>query len=66
MASTINVDVSHHTIAALAGESILAVAFFGCGFISLDCQVVMGNLEFLMGRFGVQLEWLTCGEKTSF
>lgn len=58
MTATVNVDVSHHTIAALAGEAVLAVAFFGRGFVPLHCQVVVGHLQLLVGRLGVQLERL--------
>lgn len=58
MAPAVNVDVAHNTIAALAAESLLAVTFLGCGLISLHRQIVMGDLQLLVGRFGVQFEWL--------
>ena len=41
VSTTVNVDVSHHAVAALAAEALLAVAFFGRGLITLHCQVVM-------------------------
>lgn len=58
MTATVDVDVSHHAVAALAGEALLAVAFLGCGFIPLHCQVIVGHLQLLVGRFGVQFKWL--------
>lgn len=59
MTTTINEDISHHAVAALAGETLLAVAFLGGGFIPLHCQVVVGHLQLLVGGFGIQLERLT-------
>lgn len=58
MTTTVDIDISHHTIAALAGEPLLAVAFLGRGFITLHRQVIMGHLQLLVSRFGVQLERL--------
>lgn len=58
MAAAVDVDVAHHAVAALAGEALLAVAFLGRGFVPLHRQVIVEHLQLLVGRFGVQLEWL--------
>ncbi len=58
MTTTVDVDVSHHAVATLAGETLLAVAFLGRGFVPLHCQVIVGHLQLLVRRFGVQLERL--------
>lgn len=50
---TVNIDISHHTIAALAGETVLAVAFLRCGFIPLHREVIVWHLQLLMSWFGV-------------
>lgn len=65
MAAAVYVDVSHHTIAALAAETLLAVALLGRGFVSLHCQVVVGHLQLLVGRFGIQFEWLALKKRRS-
>lgn len=59
--AAVDVDVSHHTVAALAGEAVLTVAFLRRGLVSLHRQVVMGHLQLLVGRFGIQLERLAVG-----
>lgn len=58
MTAAVDVDVSHHAVAALAGETLLAVAFLGRGFVPLHCQVIVGHLQLLVGRFGIQFERL--------
>lgn len=58
MTTAVNVDVPHHAVAVLAGETLLAVAFLGGCFVPLHCEVIMGHFELLVGRFGVQLERL--------
>ena len=58
MTATVDVDIPHHAIAVLAAETLLAVAFLGRGFVPLHCQVVVGHLELLVGRFRIQLERL--------
>lgn len=58
MASAVDVDVGHNTVAALAAEALLAVALLGRGLIPLHRQVVVGDLQLLVGRFGVQFERL--------
>lgn len=58
MAPAVDVDVANNTIAALAAEALLAVALLGRGLIPLHRQVVVGDLQLLVGRFGVQFEWL--------
>lgn len=59
MTPAVDEDVSHHAVAALAGEAVLAVAFLGRAFIPLHRQVVVGHLQLLVSRLGVQLERLT-------
>lgn len=58
VAPTVDVDVPHHAVAALAGEALLAVALLGRGLVPLHRKVVVGDLELLVGRFGIQFEWL--------
>lgn len=58
MASAVDVDVAHNAVAALAAEALLAVALLGRGLIPLHRQVVVGDLQLLVGRFGVQFERL--------
>lgn len=65
MASAVNVDIAYNAIAALAAESLLAVALLRGCLIPLNRQVVMGDLQLLVGCFGVQFKWLAYldGEK---
>lgn len=58
MTPAVDIDVSHHAVAALAGEPVLAVAFLGCGFIPLHCQVIVRHLQLFVSRLRVQLERL--------
>lgn len=58
MAAAVDEDVAHHAVAALAGETLLAVGLLGRGLVPLHRQVVMGDLQLLVSRFGVQLERL--------
>lgn len=58
MAAAVDVDVPHHAVAVLAGEALLAVALLGRGFVALHRQVVVGHLQLLVGRLGVQFEGL--------
>lgn len=65
MATAVDEDVPHHAVAALAGEAILAVALLGRGFVPLHRQVIVGHLQLLVGRFGIQLERLAWGRRAS-
>lgn len=38
---TVNIDVPHYAVAALAGEPILAVAFLGRAFVSFHREIIM-------------------------
>lgn len=58
MTAAVDVDVSHHAVAALAAETLLVVALLGRGFVSLHCQVIVGHLQLLVGGFGIQFKWL--------
>lgn len=59
MAPTVDVDISHHAIAAVAGESVLTVALFGWRLVPLHRQVVVGHPQLSVSRLWVQPEWLT-------
>ena len=58
MTATVDEDVPHNAVATLATKTVLVVAFLGRGFVPFHCQVVMGYLELLVGRFGVQFKRL--------
>lgn len=53
MAPAVDVDIPDDAVAALAGEPLLAVAFLGCGFVSLHCQVIVGHPQLLVSGFRV-------------
>lgn len=66
VASTVNVDIAYNAIAALAAESLLAVALLGGRLIPLHSQVVVGDLQLLVGCFGVQFEWLAYFDRSKW
>lgn len=64
VAPAVDVHIPCDAVAALAGEAVLSVALLGQRLISLHCQVVMGDLQLLVGGLGVQLEWLAWTKRT--
>lgn len=58
MAPAVDEDVSHHAVAALAGEALLVVGLLRRGLVALHRQVVVGHLQLLVGGLGVELERL--------
>lgn len=66
MAPTIDVDVSHHAVAAVAGESVLTVTLFGRRLVPLHCQVVVGHPQLSVSRLWVQPERLTFEKSVLF
>lgn len=63
MAPAVNVDVSHHAVAAVAGEPVLTVALFGRRLVPLHRQVVVGHPQLSVSRLWVQPKRLTFWEK---
>lgn len=66
MASAVDVDVSRHAVAAVAGKSVLTVALFGRRLIPLHCQVVVGHSQLSVSRLWVQPERLTFEKSVLF
>lgn len=59
MASTVYVDIGSDSVATLAAELLLAMAFLRRRLVSLDRQIVMGDLHLPVSGLGVELERLT-------
>ena len=62
MAPTVDVDISHHAVAAVAGESVLTVALFGRCLVPFHRQVVVGDPQLSVSRLRVQSKRLTFGK----
>lgn len=63
MAPAVNVDVSQHAVAAVAGEPVLTVALFGRRLVPLHRQVVVGHPQLSVSRLWVQPKRLTFWKK---
>ena len=64
VASAVDVNVADDAVATLAGEALLAVSLLRCRLVALHRQVVMGDLQLLVGGLGVQLERLAWTKRT--
>lgn len=66
MAPAVDVDVSHHAVAAVAGEPVLTVALFGRRLVPLHRQIVVRHPQFSVSWLWVQPEWLTFEKKGGY